>query len=302
MRGKLLFAVAIAAVFVASHLARRALTAPAGPAPPPLRPERIVSLAPSVTETLFALGLGERVVGVSSYCSFPPETARLPKVGGYFNPNYEAVLLARPDLVLALVEHAQNLPALEKLGLNTLAVNHQTVEGILASLPEIGRACAAEDRAAAMVADLRRRMDRVQRRTAGLNRPRVLFVIDRVAGGGAIRDCYVAGAEGYFDRIIALAGGENVCRNTAVRYPVVSGEGIVWMNPEVIFDLSPGIAAAADPRQPLDDWRQLGQAAAVRTGRVHAVSADYAFRPGPRFILLVEALAQMMHPEGLEIR
>ena len=105
---------------------------------------RIVSLAPSVTETVFALGLGDRVVGVSRFCRFPPEVEKLPNVGGMLDPNIEAIVALEPDLVLMLIEHEQSLPALEKMGLNCLSVNHQNIEGILASLNTIGQVCDAQ--------------------------------------------------------------------------------------------------------------------------------------------------------------
>ncbi len=255
-------------------------------------------MAPSITETLYALQLEDRVVGVTRYCRYPSETTRKPKVGGYHNPNYEAVLALRPDLVVSLTGDRQSQSAFEKLGLRTLVVCHNNVEGILASFAEIGRVCCAEDRAHGIVADIRARLQRIRRKTAELRRPRVLVVIQRTADRDRLEHICVAGTDGFFDRMIALAGGQNAYPPSAVRFPRVSSEGILWVNPQVILDMTAGMFhAEPGGRSPLDVWQQFAEVEAVRTGRVHALDADYAFVPGPRFIRLVEDLARLIHPE-----
>jgi iron complex transport system substrate-binding protein len=213
-------------------------------------------------------------------------------VGGYFDLNLEAVVGLRPDLIVMLDEHAANLPALEKLGFATLVVNHQTVDGVLDSLLTLGAAGGVEEAAARLHAELNERRQRVVEQTAGLVRPRVLLVVDRSPGGG-IEDCYVAGQEGYFDTMIGWAGGQNACRASLARYPVVSREGIIWMDPEVIVDLSRGLDGSKS--NDIGDWQSLGSVSAVRHGRVWSLEAPYAFRPGPRFIVLLERLAEIIH-------
>ncbi len=299
MRNKLLPAAIILSVFAASFTAKRLLR-PAEPdgIPQPRLCKRIVSMAPSITETLYALDLDDRVVGVTRYCLYPPETMHKPKVGGYHNPNFEAVLALHPDLVVLLTGDQQSLSAFRKLGLSTLEVCHNNVEGILASFTRIGRTCAAEAKARRIVAGIETRLQRVRLRTAELERPRVLVVIQRTVDGGRLQHVCVAGSDGFFDKMIALAGGENAQPPSAVRYPRVSAEGILWMDPEVILDMTAGLAQGQQSAQsPLAAWRRLAEVEAVRTGRVHALNADYAFVPGPRFILLVEELAKLIHPE-----
>ena len=297
MSSRLILFGSIAACFAGSFLAAWAVSRHDEPPADPRDCRRIVALAPSVTETLFALGLGDRVVGVSRYCDYPPEAKKRPQVGGHFDPNFEAVVALEPDLVVMLIEHKANRLAFEKLGIATLMLNHQTIDGVLASLPALGRACGAETQADELATGLRRRMERVARKVAGAGRPRVLFVVDRGNAEGTIQDCYVAGREGYLDTMIELAGGSNACRDKVVRYPVVSREGIMWLNPEVIIDMSSGITAGDRRDDPLVDWRSLETVPAVRDQRCFALSAAYAFRPSPRFIELVERLARMIHPE-----
>lgn len=299
MRNRLLPAAIILVILAASLSAKRLLGTAAPDDPPqPRRRQRIVSMAPSITETLYALGLDDRVAGRTRYCLYPPEVKSKPEVGGYLNPNYEAVLAVKPDLVIALTGDPHAMAAFHKLRLRTLVVCHNDVEGVLASFTDVGRLCGAEDRAGRIVADIRARMQRIRRKTARLDRPRVLIVIQRAVVGGKLEDICVAGGESFPGRMIALAGGRNACPPTAVRAPVVSAEGIMSINPQVILDMTAGLSGEKqDPEELLSAWRQLGPVEAVRHGRVRSLDADYAFVPGPRFILLLEELARLIHPE-----
>jgi iron complex transport system substrate-binding protein len=261
------------------------------------QPRRIVSLSPSVTEILFALGLGDRVVGVSRYCRYPAEARSKPQVGGYLDPSYEAIVALEPDLVVLRGENEQFVKSFRDLGLNLLAVNHDGVEGILDSMTAIGRRCGTEAQAQRMVADIQTQIHRITQRTAGLDRPRVMVVAERTLASGKIQNVYVAGSNNFMNRMILLAGGKNACTETSAGFPVVSGEGIVRMNPQVIIDLLANARQAGlSAEEILRDWQQLADVEAVRSGRVHLVDDDYAFIPGPRFILLVGKFARLIHP------
>jgi iron complex transport system substrate-binding protein len=238
------------------------------------------------------------VVGVTRYCNYPPEAQQKMKVGGYHDPNFEAIVGLNPDLVIMLTGHERTLPGFQKLGLNTLVVCHKNVDGILDSITKIGQHTDTSERAEQIVSDLRARMDRIRRKTAGLPRPRVLLAIDRTPDRGRLEDVFVVGSDGFFDKMIQLAGGENALPPGTVRFPIVSAESILWVNPQVIIDMSSGLAQGQhDQEKQLADWRQLTDVEAVETGRVYALWQDYAFVPGPRFILLVEQLARLIHPE-----
>ncbi len=298
-------------VFAGSLLAQRRIDEPLRPEFTPLwRCRRIVSMAPSITETLYELGLGHRVVGVSRNCKYPPEVEKLKTlkkmgdVGGYYDPNFEAVLALKPDLVIMLEEQAQSLPGLAKLNLETLVVCHKTVEGILESFRTIGRVCGKGPEGQRMERAFRDRLSRIKDRTRMFARPRVLIVLDRILDCGHLADVYVAGVDDYFDRIIELAGGQSAYRQRGVRYPVVSPEGILRLNPDVIVELVPSDKLRKIGRQAiLDDWKDVGTVAAVKNHRLLIFAQDYARVPGPRFIHLVEDLARALHPhvdaEGL---
>ena len=258
-------------------------------------PQHIVSMAPSVTEMLFALDLGDRVVGVTRYCNYPDAVAGLPRVGGHFDPNFEAIVRLRPELVVLLDAHRDLAGALHKLGVRTLTVSDKSVEHILGAITTLGAHCNAVARAEALVNDLHARMAAVRRRTADLPRPSVLVVLDRPLDSATIVDAYVAGHDDYFESLIEMAGGRNAYRGPAIAYPVVSVEGIIRIAPEVIIDLAAGREADRDER-PMADWRRFPQIDAVAHNRVHALTGDYAVIPGPRFVLLLEALAERIHP------
>lgn len=285
--------VTVLAVLAGSWLAQarheRAEVVTAGP------PQRIVSMAPSVTQVLFELGLGDRVVGVTRFCVDPPEAKHKPQVGGLLDPNVEAIVGLRPDLVVLLDDGSDELRSLTKLGLPQLSVCHRSIPGILQSIRTIGDRCGVADRARQLCEDVERRLESIHRRTDGLPRPRVLMVVDRPRGCGSLQDVYIAGADGHLDKLVELAGGTNAYSG-AVRYPVVSAEGILRMNPQVIVELAPDLAVARR-KEAQADWQMLKQVDAVANGRIAFLSQPYASLPGPKFILVVESLAEMLHPQ-----
>ncbi|HPP52633.1 MAG TPA: helical backbone metal receptor [Thermoguttaceae bacterium] len=269
-------------------------------APSPSKPvRRIVSLAPSVTETLFALGLGDRVVGVSRFCNWPTEVQSLPQVGGLFDPNLERIVRLAPDLVIGLDGQPDTLWPMRKLGLPLVVVDHRSIDGLLESIQVLGGVCGAEAEAKRLLQDIQRRLEVVARRVSGRPRPKVLVSVQRTVGAGRIENMYIAGREGHLGRIVQLAGGDNAAPAAWAAFPIVSAESLLVLDPDVILDLVPGFCSAHIPReQILADWQSLGGLRAVRQGRVYVLDEDFVFRPGPRFILLVEKLARLLHPEA----
>jgi len=296
---RVLLLTAITLIFVASFFANQRLAEPIRADVSPLWDcRRIVSLAPSITETLYALGLGDRVVGVTRYCKYPPDAKNKTQVGGYYDMNLEAIMALKPDLVIMLEEQKQASPEIDQVSLETLVVSHKTIAGIIDSFRTIGRVCGEGAKGRRMARDLENRLEQIRRQTQGLSRPRVLFALDRTFGCGHLADVYIAGVDGYFDKIIELAGGQNVYTDVGVRSPVVSPEGILRLNPDVIIDLvPPGTRQSLDRKTMLADWDDLPQVAAVKNHRVFVFDEDYACVPGPRFVQLVEDLAKVLHPE-----
>jgi len=262
-------------------------------------PKRIISLAPSTTEMLFSLGLGDRVVGVTRYCDYPPAAAAITKVGGYVDPSYEGIVALKPDLIVLLTSHRDTKTQLEKMRLRTLTVPHETIQDIHEAIRSIGEACGEVKGADALLSGLTNRTQAVCRAVKGRDRPRVLVCIGRDFDSGQLTGMYIAGRKGFYDQIIELAGGLNACPGREAAYPQVSAEGVIRLDPDVIIDLisqmNPG---KGTPAQMERQWAQLGMVAAVRKGRVHVIVGNQALRPGPRYIDFLEQLARLLHPEA----
>ncbi len=263
---------------------------------PPGGPIHIISMAPNITETLFALGLGDRVAGVTRFCTWPPEAWEKPSVGGFLDPNYEMIASLRPDLVLLLPEHANVMEALRELGIPFEVVRNRTVGEILETIRTIGTICGKEIEAGALIADIGRRMESVRSQTVGGDVPKMLISVSREFDSGTIRQVYVAGPGTFYDELITCAGARNACMGTPAAYPVLSAEGLISLNPDIIIDLiPPGQAGEIDPDLARNAWEEYGYIKAVRTSDVHVIDADYAVIPGPRFILFLEDLAGIVH-------
>ena len=264
-------------------------------------PARIVSVVPSVTETLFALGLGDRVVGVSDYCKYPPEANGLPKLGGLYNPNIERIVELRPDLAVLLREHRELEEKLGRAGIKTLSVDHASVGGILNSFVEIAARCGVPDAGAALRGECEERLEKL-RVIAGGKPVSVLLVLDRDLGERGVREVYAAGKNRYFNDLLRLAGASNVLADAASAVPTLSREGIIGLKPDVILDLSSLGAVPDEDAAELEelyrhDWDSFADSVpAVRDGRVYPILADYATVPGPRFVRFAELLSGILHP------
>jgi iron complex transport system substrate-binding protein len=258
---------------------------------------RIISLAPSITETLFALGLGEQVVGVTRYCDYPPEALTKSKVGGYLDPNMEAIVALEPDLVITFPGYQALEQRLEQLGISTLQVQHQTLRDILDSIHIIGTATGKEIEAKDLLTVLRSRIEDIKAKVADLPRPRVLVVMGHPRGN-PLKEVFVAGTADPYDEMIQITGGINAYRGSFIRVPPLSAEGIIYLNPEVIIDLiSSQEMKGWNDKVLFQDWANLPEVSAVKTGRVHFFTDDFDTVPGPRFILTLEKMARVIHPE-----
>ncbi len=270
------------------------------PAPAmPADPKRIVSLAPSITESLFALGLGDRVVGVTRYCEYPPEAKTRAIVGGFVDPNYEAIVKLKPDLVALLVIHDEAKAKLAGLQIPVLAVDHRTIPGILDSFIQLADRCGARDRGVQLAAQCQARMDVVERKTRDLPRPRVLISSAREFGTGRIESVYAAGRNQWHDELIHLAGGENAYPDDGIAFPEISPEGILRINPDVIIELAPKAETGNYTKEQIvAEWDSVPGLRAAQEKRIYILNGDYVGLPGPRFVQLLEDIARALHPEA----
>lgn len=257
---------------------------------------RIVSTAPSFTETLFALGAGPRVVAVSQFCHFPPEVDRLPRVGSYLDPNVEAIAKLRPDLVVVHAEQKQILARMERVGLKTLAVRNTTLEDTLASIRLIGNAAGLAGRAQRLEQELRGKLRVIEEASAKRPRRTLLFVVGRTPG--RLDGMIAVGKGSFLNEVIRIAGGRNVLDDSPVAYPRISLEGVMRLDPDVIVDMGDmAVTAGVTPehmRAVLELWNSQPGIRAASQKRVHPVAADIFVVPGPRVVEAAEAFARML--------
>jgi iron complex transport system substrate-binding protein len=264
-----------------------ALAVPAAAAP-----RRIVSLAPSVTETLFALGVGDRVVGVSSYCDYPEAATHIDKVGTFLQPNVERILARRPDLVIAVPSPGNRAPVerLRDLGLRVLIVNPERIAEILDAIRGIADAVGEPDAGARLIADIERDVRAVEARVAGATPVRTLLLVGRAP-------FVAAGAGTYQDELVTRGGGVNIAAQTGQHWPNLSLEYIVAQAPQVIIDASMGSEEAADGGAAVALWNDFPTLPAVRDHRIHGYRAYELLRPGPRVAETLARVARFLHPE-----
>lgn len=260
---------------------------------------RIVSLAPSLTEIVFALGLGDRVVGVSTESYYPPEAAEKPVVGRFLAVSTEAIVALEPDLVLVPPTTRDLTQQLQAIGVNAVLIEQFDLAQTLASIEAIGKLCGVEDKARAMVAEINAGLDRVRARTQEKDRPRVLMVVGRNYDAPQLEDVYVAASNSFYGELVELAGGTSAYVSESYAYPLVSIEGIMKLNPDVVFDIVPHPdSRQVDYERLKQAWQTLPELAAVQNDRVYVLGGDYIGIPGPRLVRIVEDMAARLHPEA----
>lgn len=257
-------------------------------------PARVVSLSPAVTEMLFAVGAGDRVVGVTSYCDYPPEAAKLPKVGSYTGLSVEKVIALRPDVVIGMRGNApEALKALRQAGLKVLAHDPVTVAGVLDLMDEVGHMMQETADKVQAVERLRARVDAVRAEGAKLaGRPRTLVAVQ-------LEPLYAAGPGTHLDDMVKLAGGENIAGDATISWPQYSLERMLQKDPEVIVCPSGHInGEEMTSARILSDLRRSqawSGTTAVKRGNVLAVDDDLLTLPGPRVVDGLEQMAAAIH-------
>lgn len=253
-------------------------------------PTRIVSLAPSVTETLFAIGLHEQIVGVTDFCDYPPEAKQKPKVG-YSHPNIEVIVTLQPDLILApsAFLRADLLAKLEQLKIPTFIVDPESFEEIPSRIQTIGRIVNRSASADVVAMEMRQRIAVIRSKTEALPRARVLYVLNS-------QPLITVGPGSYIHQVINIAGGSNIASLTTVPYPHLNMETVLKEDPEII--IFPIGKAEGIPLSEQQQWLRWTSLSAVKQGRLHQISADVLNRPGPRIVEGLEALARIIHPEA----
>ena len=254
--------------------------------------KRIVSLAPSNTEILFYLGLGDRVAGDTTYCIYPEEAKLVPKIGGFRDPSLEKIVALKPDLVLATDMHQPLIKGLEDAGLNVLVLNPHTIDGIMADIQLIGSAAGVENKANDLTAGLKNRVNAVTTRVEKVpenQRPTVYYEMWNEPLMSIGRDSLIG-------QMIKLAGGISITDDCIEQYPQISEEVILERNPQVMInsyghgsrEITPAEIAARK------GWKEISF---VKNNSIYTIDTDLLTLPGPRIVDGLEKMAALLQPE-----
>lgn len=259
--------------------------------------QRIISLSPAITETVFALGLGSKLVAVTDYCDYPPAAQALPTVGGYTDTSLEAIIRHQPELVLMRQGQQQLRQQLQQLGIATHTIDTGRLLDIEAAIASIGQLTGRQQQANRILDDIHQQIELVTDKVTGESPVRTLISIAHYVNSEQLETVYIAGQNDFYNDLLTLAGGHNVYRGKQIRVPSISREGIIRMNPDVIIDIFPEADDhQSDMEQVRKQWQQLDSVSAVQSGRVHIIERDYTSVPGPRIFKLLPDIARLLHP------
>jgi len=259
-------------------------------------PQRIISMSPGITEILFALGLGEQVVGVTDFCNYPEKAKSLPKVGGLLNPNYETLITLKPDLIIHQPNSHKIETFVEKLGIRNLPVSMLSLEQIFSSIKTIGLATNRENAADQLIQSMNEKLEFHRKRLAQVSQKSVLLILG--ISNDSMRDLYGVGPKTYLGEMLALAGGKNILSKTKAQYPKVSKEFIIYESPEIIIEVGPkDILSREASKKRRQGWQKFSTIRAVKNKNIHFIGTDYVLIPGPRLINILDDFVKAIHPE-----
>ena len=259
-------------------------------------PQRIISMSPSITETLFALGVGDRVVGVTDFCSYPKEACALPKIGGLLNPSVEAWIRLKPDLIIHQDDSHKLRINAQNLGIRTLAISMTRLQNIFETIKTFGEVLGAEAAAHALTQKLQSELQKYKVRLQGIHKKSVLLLLNE--GGGPNGALYAVGRGTFLGELIELAGGENILTDPTINYPKISKEYILRHSPDVIIQAGPHSNFTPEEKvEKLKEWQRFPTLTAVKNKTIYFIGAEYILIPGPRFLNILDHFARSIHPD-----
>jgi iron complex transport system substrate-binding protein len=267
---------------VTDHLGRRIKV--------PDHPQRVVSLAPSITEIIFALGAGDRLKGVTRFSNYPPEALNLPKVGSYVQLDLEKIVALKPDLCIAVRDGNPKdvIDRLEKLNIPAYAVDPRNLESVMEVIRKIAELLNASEKGVVLTQQMQYRIDQVKNKLSRVTkRPGVFFQI-------GVSPIVSAGTETFIHELVLLAGGKNLAQGP-VPYPRFSTEQVLSLSPEVLIITT--MTRGEIFERVKAEWSRWNQMPAVKNNRIHLVDSDIVDRASPRLVDALELLAEIIHPQ-----
>ena len=259
----------------------------------PGQADRIVSMAPNLTEILFALGLEDKIVAVTLHCNYPPAAAGKPKIGTFWQPNIEAVIAAKPTLVVTLgFEQQKNLAErLRRIGYNCLTINIEKVSELFDAIDGIGAETGKQYEANQLVSGIQKKLSSLAALAGTKDKVRVLWVVQR-------EPLRVAGRDTFVNEMIELAGGENAIGPTIYKYPPIGAEQVIASGADVIIEPSMTQEDLSTQREKaIQYWDRFENVPAVMSRRIYVINGDIVSRLGPRLYEGVESIARCLRPE-----
>ena len=259
----------------------------------PNKPTRIVSLAPNLTEILFALGLDEEIAAVSSDSDYPPKAAKKSKVGTFWQPNTEAIIASKPDLVITLWFEQQKSVAdsLNRLGYEVLTLKIEKIEELLTAIQNVGTATGCRQRADELAENLSNQLNDLQLKLSLTNKVKVLWAVQ-------VEPLRVAGRNTFINELIELAGGENAIGPTISQYPQIGTEELLVCGAQAIIQSAMGKSNISEQQQAAErSWSRRSSLPAVKNNRIYVVEPDTTLRLGPRLPQGIEIVARCLHPD-----
>ena len=260
-------------------------------------PKRIVSLVPSMTEVLFAIGAGDEVVGVSSYDRFPPEVMSKPRVGALIDPDFERILSLKPDLVVVYSTQNDLIDRLTRVGIAMFVSKHAGLADVTASIRDLGARLGRSERASQVAGAIERDLAEIRTRVGGRPRPKTALIFGREPG--TLRAIYASAGVGFMHDMLLAAGGDDAFGDVKRENLQVTVELLLARAPEVIIEVHP--AEGWTPERLLKEqtvWNSLSSLPAVKSKRVHLLADDRLWAPGPRVAEGARRLAELLHPEA----
>ncbi len=258
--------------------------------------KRIISTSPSITETLFKLGLKDRVIAVTDFCKYPKEACQLPSIGGMLNPNMETMVSLTPDLIVHQSSNQRLRNNAKSVGIRTLSVDMENLKEIFETIKKLGMALNCQEQSNKLTQHLNEGIAFYQERLKVLPKKEVLLLLGD--SNDSARDLYAAGPGTFLNELLNLSGGNNIIRDSPARYPKLSREYIIEKSPEIIIEAGPKSNLSQNEIDlRIKEWKRFPTIKAVQKEQIYFIGADYILIPGPRLLKIIERFSKAIHPK-----
>ncbi|NOR14887.1 MAG: ABC transporter substrate-binding protein [Candidatus Aminicenantes bacterium] len=260
--------------------------------------QRIICATPSVTEIVFALGSGQRVVGVSDFTFFPSEAKDMTSIGGMINPNKERIIHLQPDLIIFQGKHDSLARFSQQSGIPYLSVPIDSLQDIVMAIHTIGKKLGEEAQATQLANTLQTELQTLRSKTEGLPSPKVFLTLGHTPGD--LSGLMTTGPGTFLHELVELAGGQNLFSDASGLYPQISKEALIMRQPDIIIEVFAEGITHKNQTLLRKDWERLSDMPAVKTGNIHFITDDFLLIPSMRVVQTAKKLIEIIHPESLD--